>query len=249
MIIYFTGTGNSRFVAERIAQATGDKVLDAAQYTRIRETAAFTEDSRYIFVAPTYISAPPAAFMEFIRGSIFPDDAKAYFIMTAAGSMSVSPAFCEQIAADREFTYMGTAEVIMPQNYIAYFRMGTPELNRGKIESARQRIEELSGIINAGQRFPETRLKRWEYISVKSVFKTYYRVFMSAKPFRVTEGCVGCGRCARICPLGNIEMKSGRPVWGKACTHCMGCINLCPEEAIEFGRLTRNKPRYHGPAE
>ena len=48
-----------------------------------------------------------------------------------------------------------------------------------------------------------------------------------------------------ICPLNNIHLENSKPVWGKNCTHCMACICYCPKEAIEYGRKSKGKPRYH----
>ena len=42
-------------------------------------------------------------------------------------------------------------------------------------------------------------------------------------------------------------MEDGKPKWGDNCTHCMGCINLCPKDAIEFGKGSVGKHRYKGP--
>ena len=58
------------------------------------------------------------------------------------------------------------------------------------------------------------------------------------------EVCIMCGMCARVCPLDNIRLKDGSPVWGSSCTHCMACINRCPMEAIEYGKRSQGKPRY-----
>jgi epoxyqueuosine reductase QueG len=45
--------------------------------------------------------------------------------------------------------------------------------------------------------------------------------------------------------LNNIRLENGKPVWGKNCTHCMACICYCPKEAIEYGKKSKGKPRYH----
>ena len=73
----------------------------------------------------------------------------------------------------------------------------------------------------------------------------FYRFFVKADAFRAADACTGCGRCVELCPLNNVHLKNGRPVWGKNCTHCMACICYCPKEAIEYGEKSKGKPRYH----
>ena len=51
------------------------------------------------------------------------------------------------------------------------------------------------------------------------------------------DKCVSCGRCEKLCPMGNIEMKDGLPVFGKNCIGCTACSFNCPEDAISIGVL------------
>ena len=70
----------------------------------------------------------------------------------------------------------------------------------------------------------------------------FYRFFVKAEAFRATDSCIGCGKCVELCPLNNIRLENGRPVWGKNCTHCMACICYCPKEAIEYGKRAKVSP-------
>ena len=74
-----------------------------------------------------------------------------------------------------------------------------------------------------------------------------YPVCVHAKKFYVTDACISCGKCERVCPTENVRLENGRPVWGKKCTHCMACICRCPAEAIEYGKHSRGLPRYTFP--
>ena len=72
----------------------------------------------------------------------------------------------------------------------------------------------------------------------------FYPVMVHAKKFYASDHCISCGQCVNVCPLNNIQLKKGKPVWGKHCTHCMACINRCPKEAIEYGKHSLGLPRY-----
>lgn len=247
MIIYFSGTGNSRYVAKQIAALTGDDLLDASEYIRAQTGVTVTDTRPFVFIAPVYVAAPVLDFMEFLKKSHFEGNGKAYFIMTCAGAMGASPLYCRKISESLNLQYMGTASVTLPQNYIAFFSMKTPAENRQILLDAQPVIEDVSHHIASGKEFPDPGTKAWEVISTKMVLKPYYKWFISAKKFNVTEVCIGCGKCEKVCPLGNIQMEGKLPKWSDRCTHCMACINLCPKDAIEYGKGSIGKIRYRGP--
>ncbi|MBQ8094139.1 MAG: EFR1 family ferrodoxin [Clostridia bacterium] len=247
MIIYFTGTRNSQFVADRLSRLTDSEVCDAAVYLRKGESAVFTKSEKYIFVMPTYAAAPPQVFLDFIRHSVFPDGISAYFVITCKSSMSAGPAFCSRLAEEKRFSYLGTAQIQMPQNYIAFFHMDEKSVNREKIQKAIPEIEKLADCIREGRPFPDSGGNSLEYGATKLVDDLYYKLMVKDKAFSTTDACIGCGLCSSVCPLGNITLVNGKPLWNHHCTHCMACINLCPKDAIEYGRNTIGKPRYKGP--
>jgi ferredoxin len=65
--------------------------------------------------------------------------------------------------------------------------------------------------------------------------------------FQSDDKCSGCGTCARLCPVGDIELTDGRPVWRHNCEQCFACLHWCPNAAIQFGTGTTNGKRYHHP--
>ena len=70
---------------------------------------------------------------------------------------------------------------------------------------------------------------------------------LKAKGFAVSDACIACGQCARLCPRGNISMKSGRPDFGTDCVQCLSCLQFCPKGAISLGRITDLREHYHNP--
>ena len=73
----------------------------------------------------------------------------------------------------------------------------------------------------------------------------FYRLFVKAAAFQASDACISCGQCAKRCPMNNITLVNGKPEWGGKCTHCMACICYCPAKAIEYGKKSVGKPRYH----
>ena len=68
------------------------------------------------------------------------------------------------------------------------------------------------------------------------------------KNFYVEDTCIGCGLCARKCPVRAIEIHDKKPVWVKAqCTLCLRCLHHCPKFAIQYGSNTKKHGQYRNP--
>jgi ferredoxin/flavodoxin len=98
---------------------------------------------------------------------------------------------------------------------------------------------------------PET-LGKWAWLKIGGVDEPTELSFLESRQlmdraFRADETCTGCGICARVCPVSNIEMVEARPVWQQRCEQCFACLQWCPEEAVQFGGNTSGGKRYHHP--
>ena len=247
MVLYFSGTGNSKFVAERIAEGINDKAENISQYIKEEKKAEFREDGVYVFVGPAYVSAPARTLIDFVDESSFPSGIKAYFVITCAAAIGISPVIDKKLCERKGFEYMGSATVVMPQNYIAYFKTASMDENRETVKAA---IPVVDGIVEAIKNkdiIEDRKMFFMEYPSTVAVADLYYKFFMKTGKFKASDECISCQKCVRVCPLGNVSLTDGKPVWGKKCTHCMACINYCPKGAIEYGKGSKGKPRYNGP--
>ena len=245
MILYFTGTGNSRYVAERIAVALGDELLSMNDRIKTGDTSPVAPDERLIIVTPTYAWRIPRIVRDYLAETDFPCGAQTWFVMTCGSEIGNAAGYNRALCQEKQLTYMGTAQIIMPENYIAMFNAPQAEEARQIVGKAEPDIDRVISDIVANQAFPQPRNNIYDRFMSGPVNPIFYSFFVKANAFTAGSTCTGCGQCAKICPTNNITIQDGEPVWGGDCTHCMACICRCPLEAIEYGKKSLGKPRYH----
>lgn len=245
MILYFSATGNSRHLAERLAEQTGDAVLDMGKRIKSNDITPIEADGRLIFVTPTYAWRIPRIAETWIRAIDFRHADRAWFVMTCGSEIGNAAKYNARLCSEKGMSYMGTAQVIMPENYIAMFRVPGKEEAAEIVERAELKLADLGSTVSAGIPFRTPRKNLYDRFMSSSVNPLFYRFVIKTDAFRADERCVSCGKCAALCPLNNIRIENGTPIWGKQCTHCMACIAHCPTQAIEYGKKSAGKPRYH----
>ncbi len=249
MIIYFTGTGNSKYLARILSEKLDDETVDAANLIRKGEHPAFDCGKPYVFVCPVYAWRIPKLFQKWISSCVFEGSPKAYFVVSCGDSIGGAARYAKRFAAQMGFAYMGTAQVVMPENYIAIFQAPSPDEDGAILDKAAKRTDGLCEKIARQQPLEEEKVTFVGRLCSDVVNPLFYTFTVSARKFAATDACVSCGKCAQNCMLNNVTIQDGKPVWGKDCTHCMACISRCPTEAIEYGRHTRGLRRYVCPKE
>lgn len=247
MILYFSGTGNSRYVARKIAQELNDELISLNQLIKEEKTDELTStDKPFIFVCPTYAWRLPIVVTDFIKNTKFSGSNKVYFIMTCGEDTGKSIKYIQKLCKYKNWQLKGMAEIKMPENYIALFPVPDKETSKQIIKEADKQIDKIISDINAENEF-ETINPSGLGGTIKSGITNvaFYKMFVNAKGFHYTDKCIGCGKCVELCPLNNINLKDKKPVWKNNCTHCMACICGCPTEAIEYKNKTQNKERYY----
>ena len=247
MIIYFSATGNSRFAAHLLADQLNEPITDAGAWIKNNKKEEFYSQTPWIFVAPTYSWQMPHIFADFIRETRFLDNRDAYFILTCGGETGNADQEISALCKEKGLNFHGVWPTVMPDNYIIMFPSPAPDKCPQMMEKAADSLKKAADCIRKGQDFPAVPHNWLDKLKSGIVNQGFYRFQIKTTPFYTTERCTGCGKCVRLCPLNNIHLKNGQPVWGRNCTHCTACLNGCPTAAIEYGRKTKGKRRYQCP--
>lgn len=245
MVLYFSGTGNSRHVAQRIADALSDELFSMNDRIKAEDTSPVKTDERLVIVTLTYAWRIPRLVEHWLRRTEFPGGKQARFIMTCGSEIGNAAKYNRTLCEEKQLTYMGTAQIIMPENYIAMFNVPQAAEARQIVAKAEPDIDRAVSAIAASQVFPPPRNNLYDRFMSGPVNPIFYSFVVKAKAFVAGDTCTGCGQCAKLCPTNNITIQNGQPVWGGDCTHCMACICHCPVETIEYGKKSLGKPRYH----
>lgn len=243
MILYFSGTGNIRYAAQRISEISGDEVVSVNCRLKEQDYSAVHSEKALVFVGPVYAGRLPRVMEEYIRKVRFTGTKQAYFIATCAQTPWHTVKYVEKLCREKNFALLGFNSIVMPQGYVAGGGTQPEEISRKILQEAEPRITEIAEAIRDKQMLRKE--QPGKALMSEVLNPVMYSLMISAKGFTATEQCTGCGKCEARCPLNNVTLTDGKPLWGNNCTHCMACIAGCPAEAIKYGKKTQGKPRYY----
>ena len=240
VIFYFTGTGNCLKVAKDIGS-----ILENCE---IISMAIF--DQNYInndydkvgLIFPVYAEGIPNVVKYFISKMEFPNNNPYYFAVATHGGLvgNAIAILYEQLS--KKGIYLNAAfDIKMVANYVCMYNM--PK----NIEKIRRKSQIKINIVKELiKNKVKNRIKRYNPLIFwpEKAAKSYP---IKDKGYNISEKCVGCKICYKVCPVKNIEMKNDRPIFKHNCEQCMACIQYCPNRSINYKNKTQKRRRYTNP--
>jgi Fe-S-cluster-containing hydrogenase component 2 len=245
LMLYFSATGNSKFIAELFSRQMNAKCHSIEEDVNFEELIMSSEIIGFCY--PIYASRIPRNLREFT----------AKYTESLKGKKAII--FCTQMVFSgdgaRAFTDLlprKAIEVIyaehfnMPNNIPNVFL--TPLARDEKVLKyfikAEQKMQTVCRDIKAGivKKRGFNVFSRMLGLPQAAVFPLLE--WMARKSVKVNQDCNQCELCVSICPVSNLHNEDGRITHKKNCIACYRCVNQCPKKAITVVLHGKVKKQY-----
>lgn len=263
LILYFSGTGNTKFIGDRIAEQLESREYDFdLKAVENFSPKNLSEYDFLVFGFPVYVHDLPHFLKDFIAELSLTKSRGVILYATAGKNSGNALRKTGNLFKKNDFIPLFTAEFIMPANDFILAESKKSKKVKRLIASD---FKELAGLNKVAEKIAEKAIENAEKNLNKDQINLPRRKFTSSlidptmqflfklikkfliSKFRADENCTLCGYCEKICPADNIVIENEEVKFLDKCYLCLRCVNHCPEEAIQISRLTKNKFRYKGP--
>lgn len=245
MIIYFSSTGNSKYVAKKIAEATDDWTKSITKF-EYGDRLEIKDKGVLGIVCPTYFGNVPENVKNFIANikTHIGSDIYCFFVATYGGKCFEIGDLMEKDLAARNIKLDARFSVKMVDNWTPMFDVSDTAKNNAINDAAEPLIDRIIEHVknrDCGD-FMDDKAPQ------PPTFPEEYDKARQTSNFFAEEGCVRCMLCVKRCPSKAIKLSDKGPVWIKeSCFLCLGCLHRCPQNIIQYGDQTKGHGQYKNP--
>lgn len=230
-ILYFSSTGNSLYIAQKIQDQMGGQIKYIPNYN-----GNGSEFEKIILVTPIYSYGMPTFVYDIIPR--LNKTTELIIIQNYGGMVGGADYYIYQYAKENELNIKAVYTIKMPENFTLTFTVPKFYVNR-TLKNADKRINNvINSIVSGYYKIPKKcKTKRDTYLKNKSNW------YLIGEDFSTTQNCIKCGKCVSICPVNNISLQNEKIVFSNKCVACLGCYHRCPLKAIIY-KGKNKKDRY-----
>lgn len=236
-IVFFSGTGGTRYVAENMKSAFENKGTTVILTELNSILPKHEQADSYILLYPVYAMNAPIPIDEWIENS--PNgNGKPAAVLSVSGGGEVTPntacrSACKKMLTKKGYNVVYERMIVMPSNWIV---KGDDSIGIRLLRKIPHVAEKTADDLLSGKnRFTKPKLIDSILSKISVLEKKESSYF--GNNISVTDDCISCGLCEKKCPRQNIHMSDSKPVFGNRCVICLNCIYSCPKKALEPKKL------------
>lgn len=225
MIFYFSGTGNTKWVARQLAEVTGEELLYIPDELRkMKQTATKPEHTatdqvlhytlkdgeRLGFCFPTHGWQPPRIVREFIRRSTFNVQVSTYTyaVTTCGDNMGYAMRILNKQLRSKGLQAQSQFAVLMPESNVcfSFLHLDSKEREREKIAAAHVKVQHICEVVKARQQGVVELIRGAIPFTYTYVIGGFYNkhLIRDDKFWVDDDACIRCGLCQQLCPVDDI---------------------------------------------
>lgn len=247
IIFYFTGTGNSLYVAKELAKSFKQADIVAIPKALDMKDYNYEEYSKIGFVIPLYFMGMIPLVKDFLDKIYIPNAEYIFSIVTRASTKGLVFTEINKSLRKKGKNLSYGKYISFPDSYIRWAEARNKDVQEKLFNDAEKQLE----IINK-EIMDEERVVEKEGIILNTTSSVVSKFWLKTLPtknktFKSNNDCIQCGICIKVCPAKNIKLEDKVIRWGEKCQDCMACIQSCSKKAIYFNGKTKNRRRYKNP--
>ena len=90
MVLYYSATGNTEYIAKELAKRLDDQCVDLLDRIKNHDYSELHSDKPFIICAPVYVCEMPRFMSKHLKKQIFSGNKNVYFIFTSGGYCGIS---------------------------------------------------------------------------------------------------------------------------------------------------------------
>lgn len=235
-IFYFSGTGNSLWLAKQIKEKLGGEIRYIPKWN-----GDITVYDKLIIVCPVYSFGLPVPVFDFmcnIRTS-----APLWIVMNYGGAAGSAARFAYNHAKSCGLNIKRVYTMKMPENFTAVFStLLIAPYNKGLLKKAPKAIGKIISSIEKEEVKPFPDEKDGKHKLYNENKSNWGKM---GERFSVSDTCTMCRKCVKNCPVDNITISDGKITFGNKCVVCQACYHRCPVQAIQYMNKPNKMPYFN----
>ena len=264
MIFWFSGTGNSLWLAHFFATNTNELLISISEYENKKTSfnISVSSEERIGFVFPIYGWNIPKIVREFIEHIhiVNYNDNFVYFACTCGDDIGRADREMRKLLNKKGIELNCVFSLQMPNTYVCLpgFDVDAKKTQENKLKNAVQQANVFcQDVLDRKVGLSCIHPGAFPWIKTYIFGRFFYKYLMKSEQFGIYGTCIGCGRCVKFCPLENITLEKNLQGgfgssnffvhWGSNCTMCLSCYHHCPQHVVKYGKQTKGKGQYVHP--